>query len=82
MELSKYNIDIAALSAARFSGTGHIREETGYSIYWSYKAAYECSESRVALAIKTELVSKLIEEQSDRMMALRVSLSNDRWCTV
>ena len=73
------------MSEVRFSGTGHIREETGYSIYWSYKAAYECSESRVALAIKTELVSKLIEEPkavSDRMMALRVALSNDRWCTV
>ena len=85
LELSKYNIDIAALSEVRFSGTGHIREEAGYSIYWSGKAADERSESGVALAIRTELVSKLIEEPkavSDRMMTLRVPLSDDRWCTV
>ena len=85
LELSKYNIDIAALSEVRFSRTGHIREETGYSICWSGKVADECSESGVALAIRTELAFKLIEEPkavSDRMMALRVALSNDRWCTV
>ena len=60
--ISKHNNDIAALSEGRFSGNGHIREETGYSIYWSGKTAGERSESGVILAIRTELVSKLIEE--------------------
>ena len=84
LELLKYHIDIAALSEDRFSGTGHIREETGYSIYWSGKAADERSEPGVALVIRTELVSKLIKKPkavSDRIMTLRVPLFDDRWCT-
>ena len=65
--------------------TGHIREETGYSIYCSGKATDECSESGVALAFRTELASKLIEKPkavSDKMMTLRVFLSDDRRFTV
>ncbi len=84
-ELQKYDIDIAALSEVRFRDTGNIREEAGYTIYWSGKTAAERSESGVALAVKNELVSKLIEEPkavSDRLMTLRVPLSEERWCTV
>ena len=65
--------------------TGHIREETGYSICWSGNAADERSESGVALAVITEPASKLIEKPkavSDRMMNLGVPLSDDGWCTV
>ena len=85
LELLKYGIDIAALSEVRFSGTGYIREEAGYTIYWSGKREDERSESGVGLAISNDLVSKLIEEPkaiNDRMMTLRVPLCDDRWCTV
>lgn len=84
-ELMKYDIDIAALSEVRFPDSGYIREESGYSIYWSGRAADDRSESGVALAIRDELVSKLIEEPkavNDRLITLRVPLSMDRWCTV
>ena len=84
-ELQKYGIDIAALSEVRFKDTGNIREESGYTIYWSGKTASERSESGVALAIRNELVSRLIEEPkavSDRLMSLRVPLSDERWCNV
>ena len=85
LELSKYNIDIAAQSEVRFWETGHIREETGYSIYWSGKAADERSEFGGSLAIMTELASKLVKEPkaiSDRIMTLRIPLSDDRLYTV
>ena len=41
-ELSRYNIDIAALSETRLAGTGDLAEVgAGYTFFWSGKAADE-----------------------------------------
>ena len=83
--LSTYNIDIAALSEVRFADSGSIREENGFTIYWSGKQPSERSESGVALAIKNEIVPKLLEDPkpiSDRMMTLRLPLKQNRHCTI
>lgn len=73
-KLLKHGFDTAALSEVRFSGAGYIREEAGYSIYWSGKRVDERSESGVALAISNKLLSRLIEEPkaiNDRMATLK-----------
>jgi len=56
LELANYDIDIAASSEVRFSGTDYIKEETRYSINWSGKMADERGESGVALAITAKLI--------------------------
>lgn len=83
-ELEKYDIDIAALSEVRLKESGSIKESS-YTIYWSGKASNERSESGVGLAIKNDILPKLIEEPraiNDRLMTLRLPLSDDRWCTL
>ena len=83
--LSTYNIDIAALSEVRFADSGSIREENGFTIYWSGKQPSERSESGVALAIKNDIVPKLLEDPkpvSDRIMTLRLPLKQNRHCTI
>ena len=84
--LSTYDIDIAALSEVRFPDSGSIREESGFAIYWSGKQPSERSESGVALAIKNEIVPKLLEDPkhlSDPIMTpLRLQLKHDRHCTI
>ena len=54
-KLQKYGIDIAALSEVRFKDTGNIREESGYTIYWSGKPASERSEAGWLLLSGTNL---------------------------
>lgn len=84
-ELAKYSVDIGALSEVRFGGTGSIREEAGYTIFWSGKTSGNQSESGVALAISNAIASKLTEDPkpvSDRMITLRLPLSNSRYCTI
>ena len=84
-ELFKYGIDIAALSEVRFPKSGSIREESGYTIYWSGKPSGSKRESGVALAISNELIPKLQQEPkpvNDRIMMLRMSLADDRNCTL
>ena len=50
-ELSRYNIDIAALSETRLAGTGDLAEVgAGYTFFWSGKASDEPSEAGVSFA--------------------------------
>ena len=51
-KLQKYNIDIVALSEVRLAENDSIREETGYTFYWSGKTSISRSESGVAFAVK------------------------------
>ena len=84
-ELEKYNIDIAALSEVRFSDAGSIREEAGYTIFWSGKPEGEVREHGVAIAMKNCLISKLSEDPkpvNERMITLRLPLTQNRYCTV
>ena len=59
-ELSRYNIDIAALSETRLAGTGHLAEVgAGYTFFWCGRAADEPREAGVGFAIRTVLIPKL-----------------------
>ena len=57
-ELSRYNVDIAALSETRLPDVGEEAEST-YTFFWSGKSATEKRESGVGFAIRSALVPKL-----------------------
>ena len=57
-ELSRYKVDIAALSETRLAGKDNSTEAT-YTFFWSGKAPQEKREAGVGFAIKTSLVPKL-----------------------
>ena len=78
-ELSRYNIDIAALSETRLAGEGDLTEKSsGYSFFWSGRATEERREAGVGFAIRTSLVSKLASPPkglNDRLATVRLPLS-------
>ena len=78
-ELSKLNIDIAALSETRFSEYGHLVERaSGYTFFWKGKPEGVKREAGVGFAIKTTLVQKLHDlphGHSDRIMSCRIPLA-------
>ena len=85
-ELSRYNIDIAALSETRLAETGDCTESgAGYTFFWSGKAKDEPREAGVGFAIRTALVPKLEtlpKGLSDRLMTLRIPLAGNTNATV
>jgi len=84
-ELGKYNINIAALSKVRFSDAGSITEEAGYTIFWSRKPVGEVREHGVAIAMRNGLIPKLSKDSkpvNERMITLRLPLTQNRYCTV
>jgi len=85
-ELSRYNIDIAALSETRLADTGDLTEAgSGYTFYWSGKGKNEPREAGVGFAIRTALISKLKtlpKGVSDRLMTLRIPLTDNTHLTI
>ena len=84
MELSKYNIDIAALCETRFSESGSL-DDLEYSFFWSGKPEGERMDAGVGFAIKKDIVTKLTEMPrpvSDRIMTMRLPLSKDNFATI
>ncbi|XP_072181335.1 craniofacial development protein 2-like [Diadema setosum] len=85
-ELSRYNIDIAALSETRIAEEGSLTEPTtGYTFFWKGKAQNEDRIHGVGLAIKTSLmrqISDLPTGISERLMTLRLPLSHKRHATI
>ena len=84
-ELQKYNMDIMALSGVRFTESGCIREETGYTFYWSRKTSTDKSECGVTFSVWNCLLSSMSEDAkpvSDRFITLRFPLVNSRYCTL
>ena len=77
-ELSRYNIDIGALSETRFADTGDLTEHgAGHTFFWSGKKLTEPREAGFGFAIRTELVSKLEtlpKGINDRLMTMRITL--------
>ena len=61
-ELQKYIINIAALCKIRFAKNGNIKNEMGYTFYWSKKTSTDRSESGVALAVRNDLLLSLSED--------------------
>ena len=85
-ELSRYSIDIAALSETRLADTGDLTEAgSGYTFFWSGKGKDEPREAGVGFAIRTALISKLEtfpKGISDRLMTLRIALANNAHLTI
>ena len=79
-ELSRLNVDIAALSEVRFSDEGSLKESGGgYTLYWSGKPATEKHQSGVAFMVRNSIASKLEilpTGHSDRITSMRLPLSN------
>ncbi|XP_048588402.1 craniofacial development protein 2-like [Nematostella vectensis] len=81
-ELGRYNIDIAALSETRLAGEGMLCERgTDYTFFWSGRSPVERREAGVGFAVKSSIACKLPDPPkgiSDRLMTLRLPLSNDK----
>ena len=80
-ELSRYDIDIAALSATRLAGTGDLAEVgAGYTFFWSGKAADEPREASFGSAIRSVLIPKLEtlpKGINDRLMTMHVPVAGN-----
>ena len=85
-ELSRYNVDIAALSETRVSDEGSVTEDLGgYTFFWK---GYPPSENRihgVAFAVKSSLLRSCDRSPvgiSPRLMKFRIPLTNSRYATL
>ena len=85
-ELSRLNIDIAALSEVRFSGEGSLQEHgAGYTLYWSGKPETERRLSGVGFMVRNSIASKLENQptgHSDRIISMRLPLWNQQYATL
>lgn len=85
-ELSRLNIDIAALSEVRFPGEGSLKEHgAGYTLFWSGKPATDRRLSGVGFMIRNSIASKLEHlptGHSDRIMSMRLPLQQNKYATI
>lgn len=85
-ELSRYNIDIAALSETRLLDDGSLTEEgMGYTFFWKGYPPGGQHLHGVGLAIKNTLLPRLTETPvgiSERLMTLRIPLVKNRFTTL
>ena len=84
--ISRRNIDIAALSEVRFPDTGSLKEQgAGYTLYWSDKPHGERRLSGVGFMIKNNIAAKmenLPTGHSDRIISMRLSLRKEQYVTL
>ena len=83
IELSKYNIDIAALCETRFSGSGSLKD-LEYSFFGVANPWEKDWTPEWVLLAKKDIVKKLTEMPrpvSDRIMTMRVPMSKDNLAT-
>ncbi|XP_056017332.1 craniofacial development protein 2-like [Ostrea edulis] len=85
-ELSRLDVDIAALSEATFPEEGILQEHSaGYSMFWSGKLATEKHLAGVGFMIRTSIVSELENlptGHSDCVMFMRLPLKNKQYATL
>nr|XP_054768285.1 uncharacterized protein LOC129275831 [Lytechinus pictus] len=85
-ELSRLDVDIAALSEVRFSEEGSLHEQgAGYTLFWSGKPATERRLAGVGFMLKSSIASKLENlptGHSDRIMSMRLPLKNKQHATL
>ena len=84
-ELSRYKIDIAALSETRFSEEGQLTEASGYTFFWKGLPAGERREAGVGFAVRSSLVEHFSEIPagfSERIMSCRLELKDKRYITL
>ena len=92
LELERYNLDIVALSETRFADEGQLQEEPklneqnpGYTFFWKGKDSSEPRQHGVGFAIKRTIVANLESLPrgiSDRLMVLRIPISNKSYATL
>jgi exonuclease III len=83
-ELSRYNIDIAALCETRLAQSDSMID-SGYTFFWSGKPESERRESGVGFAIKNSIVHSLEQDPSpisDRIMTMRLPLQRKGFVTI
>ena len=85
-ELSRYNVDIAAISETRLPDEGSMSESgSGYTFFWKGKAQDEDRNHGVGFAIKSSLLKQIPSLPvgiSERLMTLRIPISNKRFATI
>ncbi|XP_034071876.1 LOW QUALITY PROTEIN: uncharacterized protein LOC117545945 [Gymnodraco acuticeps] len=85
-KLSRYNIDIAALSETRILDEGSLTEQgMGYTFFWKGYPSEGQHLHGVGLAIKNTLLPRLAETPvgiSERLMTLRIPLVKNRFATL
>ena len=85
-ELSRYSIDIAALSETRLAEEGSIAElKGGYTFFWKGKAQEEERIHGIGLAIKTSILKQLPDLPTainERLMKLRFPLNASQHVTI
>ena len=79
-KLSRYNIDIAALSETRLADEGSLNEmASGYTFFWKGLPTNSQRIHGVGFAIRTKLLQTLPESPvaiSERLMTLRIPSQN------
>ena len=85
-ELSRYNVDIAALSETRLADEGSVSENSGgYTFFWKGYRPEERRIHGVGLAIRNTLLKACPDNPigiSARLMKLRIPLTNNRHITL
>ena len=84
-ELSRYKIDLCALSETRLSDEGQFPEASGYTFFWKGVPKGEVRHGGVGFAVRSSLVQNLIELPSgfsERIMSCRLDLGNSRFVTL
>ncbi|CAH1249728.1 Hypp8672 [Branchiostoma lanceolatum] len=85
-ELSRLNVDIAALSEVRFPEVGSLKEQgAGYTLFWSGKPQSERRLSGVGFMIQNTIAAKLENlptGHSDRIMSMRLPLRKKQYITL
>ena len=85
-ELSRFDVDIAALSKVRFPEEGCLKEKgAGYTIYRSGKPSTEKRLSGVGFTVRTSIVSKLEtlpSRHSDGIASMRLPLNIEQHLTL
>ena len=82
MEVQKYSIDVPVWDEARFAENGSIREDTGFTFYWTEKTSTERSEFGVAFVMRNDLLNMSEDPKpvSRRLITLRFPLVDIRCC--
>ena len=83
-ELSRYRVDIAALSKTRLACYDSL-VDCGYTFFWSGKTEKERTESGVGFAIKNTMVHLLEQDPSpvsNKIMTMRLLLERNAYATI
>ena len=85
-ELSRLDIDIAALSEVRFAEEGSLVEHgAGYTLFWSGRGKDEPRHSGVGFMLKNAIANRLHTPptgHSDRIMSMRLPIHGDKFLTL